>query len=215
MSMIKLANILLENRLEEDYPTNWNAEEFAKLSSFNQRVQYSEKNLQRISSGSSRIVYKIDDTKVLKLAKNKRGIAQNEVEIDFSNDYMWDGLVAEIFNHNPLGLWVEMELATKLTPSIFKQVTGLDFKAYGESLRYYEQEQISRGKIRMSKPESYDEMWENEFGSDIFNLVGSYDIPVGDLTRLSTYGVVNRDGSPKVVMIDYGLNRDVYDGFYK
>jgi hypothetical protein len=213
--MIKLANILLENRLEEDYPTNWNAEEFAKLSSFNQRVQYSEKNLQRISSGSSRIVYKIDDTKVLKLAKNKRGIAQNEVEIDFSNDYMWDGLVAEIFNHNPLGLWVEMELATKLTPSIFKQVTGLDFKAYGESLRYYEQEQISRGKIRMSKPESYDEMWENEFGSDIFNLVGSYDIPVGDLTRLSTYGVVNRDGSPKVVMIDYGLNRDVYDGFYK
>jgi hypothetical protein len=67
----------------------------------------------------------------------------------------------------------------------------------------------------MSKPESYDEMWENEFGSDIFNLVGSYDIPVGDLTRLSTYGVVNRDGSPKVVMIDYGLNRDVYDGFYR
>jgi hypothetical protein len=213
--MIKLTNILLENRLEEDYPTNWNADEFAKLSSFNQRVQYAEKNLQRISSGSSRIVYKIDDTKVLKLAKNKRGIAQNEVEIDFSNDYMWDGLVAEIFNHNPLGLWVEMELATKLTPSIFKQITGLDFKAYGESLRYYEQEQTSRGKIRMSKPESYDEMWENEFGSDIFNLVGSYDIPVGDLTRLSTYGVVNRDGSPKVVMIDYGLNRDVYDGFYK
>ena len=26
MSMIKLTNILLENRLEEDYPTNWNAD---------------------------------------------------------------------------------------------------------------------------------------------------------------------------------------------
>ena len=207
--MIKITDIVLE-----DYPTNWNAEEFSKLSSFNQRVQYAEKNLTRISSGSSRIVYKIDEAKVLKLAKNKKGIAQNEVEIDFSNDYMWDGLVAEIFNHDPNGLWVEMELATKLTPSIFKQVTGLDFKEYGECLRYYEQEQTSRGRIRMSKPESYDEMWENEFGSDIFNLVGSYDIPVGDLTRLSTYGVVNRDNDLSVVMIDYGLTEDVYSSYY-
>jgi hypothetical protein len=212
---MKLLKILTENYLEEEYPSTWNAEEFAKLSSFNQRVQYAEKNLQRISSGSSRIVYKIDDTKVLKLAKNKKGIAQNEVEIDFSNDYMWDGLVAEIFNHDPNGLWVEMELATKLSPSIFKQVTGLDFKEYGECLRYYEQEQTSRGRIRMSKPDSYDDMWENEFGSDIFNLVGSYDIPVGDLTKLSTYGVVKGEGNPKVVMIDYGLNKEVYDGFYK
>ena len=212
--MIKLLKILTETYLEEDYPSTWNADEFAKLPSFTKRVEYAQKNLQRISSGSSRIVYKIDDTKVLKLAKNKKGLAQNEVEIGFSNDYMWDGLVAEVFNYDENNLWVEMELAKKLTSSLFKQITGLDFKEYGDCLRYYEQEQSPRRGFRVSKPESYDDMWENEFGSEMFNLVGSFDIPVGDLTRLSTYGVVNRGNDLSVVMIDYGLTEEVYSNYY-
>ena len=91
----QLKNII-QKELEEDYPINWNVEDFKKLNSFNKRIQYCEEKLTRISSGSSRIVYKIDESKVLKLGKNKKGIAQNEAEIDFSNDYMWDGITAEI-----------------------------------------------------------------------------------------------------------------------
>ena len=212
---MKLLKILTENYLEEEYPLTWNAEEFAKLSSFNQRVQYAERNLQRISSGSSRIVYKIDDTKVLKLAKNKKGIAQNEVEIDFSKDYMWDGIVAEIFNYDPNNLWLEMELARKLTANEFKNITGLTFEDYCAGLRYYESLQKPKRGVNYSQPETYDDMWENEFAYEILNTVGSYDIPVGDLCRTSTYGVVSRDGGNAVVMIDYGLTNDVYTGFYK
>jgi hypothetical protein len=212
---MKLSDILLESRLEEYYPTNWNVEEFKKLTSFNQRISYCEDNLIRISSGSSRVVYKIDETKVLKLAKNKKGIAQNEVEIDFSKDYMWDGIVAEIFNYDPNNLWLEMELARKLTANEFKTITGLTFEDYCAGLRYYESLQKPKGGINYSQPETYDDMWENEFSYEILNTVGSYEIPVGDLCRLSTYGVVNRGGGNSVVMIDYGLTNDVYTGFYK
>ena len=206
---MKLSDIVLE-----DYPTNWNVEEFKKLTSFNQRIQYCERNLTRISSGSSRVVYKIDETKVLKLAKNKKGIAQNEVEIDFSNDYMWDEIVAKIFNYDPNNLWLEMELARKLTANEFKSITGLTFEEYCAGLRYYESLQKPKRGINYSQPEGYDDMWENEFADEILNIVGSYDIPVGDLCRTSTYGVVSRDGVNKVVMIDYGLTGEVYNSYY-
>ena len=206
---MKLSDIVLE-----DYPSNWNVEEFKKLTSFNQRIQYCEDNLTRISSGSSRVVYKIDETKVLKLAKNKKGIAQNEVEIDFSNDYMWDEIVAKIFNYDPDNLWLEMELARKLTTNEFKSITGLTFEEYCAGLRYYESLQKPKRGINYSEPEGYDDMWENEFAYEILNIVGSYDIPVGDLCRTSTYGVVSRDGGNKIVMIDYGLTGEVYNSYY-
>ncbi len=206
-----------QKELEEDYPTNWDVEEFKKLTSFSQRVQYCQDRLQRISSGSARIVYKIDDTKVLKLAKNKKGLAQNQTEIDFSNDYMWDGLVAEIIESDENALWVEMELARKVTPKIFQEVTGLNFDEYCDSLRYYHSQATNRKNMYTpsTKPESYDDMWENEYGYGMLNLVGSYDLPIGDLCRLSTYGVVNRNGQNEIVMIDYGLTKSVYDSYYK
>lgn len=216
MSMIKLTNILLENRLQEDYPTNWNAEEFAKLSSFNQRVQYAERNLQRISSGSSRIVYKIDDTKVLKLAKNKKGLAQNEVEIDFSNDYMWDGMIAEIFNYDENGLWVEMELARKVTPKIWDSIIGIPIEELHKSARFVDQQKNPRKyQYHFTRPQRMDEVYDNEFTSNILDLIGNYDIGPGDFGRLSTYGLVKRNGQDNIVIIDYGLTNDVYDSYYK
>jgi GNAT superfamily N-acetyltransferase len=215
-SMVRYPKETKQMDIEEEYPTNWNVEEFSKLKSFNQRIQYCEKNLLRISSGSSRVVYKIDETKVLKLAKNKKGLAQNEVEIDFSNDYMWDGLVAEIFNYDENNLWTEMELARKVNPKMFQEVTGLNFDEYCDNLRYYDSQQGNRkNTYKPTKPESYDDMWENEYGSGMLNLVGSYDLPVGDLCRLSTYGVVSRNSQNDIVMIDYGLTKDVYDSYYR
>ena len=42
-------------------------------------MEYAEANLQHISSGSSRVIYKSGD-KAIKLAKNDRGVAQNKAE---------------------------------------------------------------------------------------------------------------------------------------
>lgn len=207
---------LIKKDLEEEYPPTWNIDEFKKLNSFNKRVQYCERNLQRISSGSSRIVYKIDDTKVLKLAKNKRGLAQNEVEIEYSEDYMWDGIVAKIFDYDQNNLWVEMELARKVSPKKFHEIVGFPFEQYCQAILYHEDEQKpqSRNRIKRSKPEMYHEMWDNEFMYSIFDIIGSYDFPAGDLCKLNSYGLVNRNGQDDIVLIDYGLTNDVYDSYY-
>lgn len=208
---------LVQRNIEEDYPTNWNIDEFKNLKSFNQRIQYCEKNLQRISSGSSRIVYKIDDTKVLKLAKNKKGLSQNETEIMYSEDYMMDDIVAQIFDHDENNLWLEMELARRVTPSLFQNIVGFSFEEYVDGIWYQEDNlRPKRSMLKRPKPERIDEMWENDFVSRMFDLMGSYDnFSSGDLTKLSTYGVVKRDGNDSIVLIDYGLTDEVFDTHYR
>jgi hypothetical protein len=58
---------------EMAYPTNFSLEEFSQIRSFKGRVDYCEQRLQRLGSGSSRIAYKVDDEKCLKIAKNQKG----------------------------------------------------------------------------------------------------------------------------------------------
>jgi hypothetical protein len=208
---------LIKRDIEEEYPVAWNVEEFKKLNSFNERIQYCKTNLTRISSGSSRIVYKIDDTKVLKLAKNKKGLAQNKVEIVYSQDYMMDDIVAKVFNYDENNLWLEMELARKLTPALFYKIVGFTFDDYVDGMRHHGDELKPEGSyFKTPAPDNNQEMWENDFISRIFVMMGSYDnIEFGDLAASSSYGVVKRDGEDTVVMVDYGLTTDVLNTYYK
>jgi hypothetical protein len=207
---------LIQRDIEEDYPLSWDIEEFKKLNSFNKRIKYCEQNLQRISSGTSRIVYKIDETKVLKLAKNEKGIAQNNTEINFSEDYLWDMVVAKLFDHDEDGLWVEMELARKVTTSIWNNIVGIPIDIFRDGTRFMEQQKGSLKTLyRLKEPERMEELYENDFTSTILDLIANYDVGSGDFGKLSTYGLVNRDGKDEIVIIDYGLTNEVYDSYYK
>jgi hypothetical protein len=170
--------------IEEDYPENFSLEEFKKLTSFKKRLEYCNKNLQRISSGSSRALYKIDEEKVLKLAMNQKGIAQNEQEIILSNYYDISDIVAHVFDKDDKNnTWLEMELARKLTLGDFKRITGFDFKDFDATIHnYYLDAVLHRNDFRKEvDKEISQEMWENEFTYSILNFIGSYQIPAGDL----------------------------------
>jgi len=209
-----IQKLLRESLVGEDYPSSWNIEEFKKLNSFAKRVEYCNTHLKRISSGSSRIVYMVDNEKVLKLAKNKKGLAQNEVEIEYSGYYDIEDIVAKVFESDENSLWVEMELAKKVTPNIFKSVVGVSFEDYAAAMHYHYHTNIKPSRYSPKKPENMDELWENEFTYSMLDFMANYDIPVGDLGRLSTYGLVKRDGHDTIVMIDYGLTHDVYGTYY-
>jgi len=208
---------LIEGLIDEDYPTNFSMEVFKGLKSFTQRVKYCEENLKRISSGSSRIVYMIDNIKVLKLAKNKKGLAQNEIEASYSKYHDLSDIVAHTFDYNEDNLWVEMELARRVSKSDFKRIVGYSFEDYCAAINNYYND-VNPSKYRANIPidkEIVTSMWENEFVYDIFNYIGNYGVPVGDLKRLNSYGIVNRGGSDSIVLIDFGLTNEVYDSYYK
>lgn len=214
--------ILKENLLDEDYPTSFDMEYFKNLPSFNARIKYCQQELSRISSGSSRIAYMVDDEKVLKLAKNQKGIAQNEVEIELGGNGWYSTALAQTIDSHPDALWVEMELARPVKIGDFKKYLKLDIEQISLYLNYYfyyqSNPQMGR-KIHYSKPsefnqEVYDWMWEDEFFQDVFGLIGDYNVPPGDFCRKNSYGIVKRNGEDTMVIIDYGLTSNVYDSYY-
>lgn len=212
---------IYEELMGEEYPLNWNIETFKSLRSFAQRIKYCEEHLQRISSGSARIVYKIDDEKVLKLAKNKKGLAQNELEAEYSKYGDLSDILARTFDAADDNTWVEMELARKVTPPIFKQVTGFNWDDYIKAMekQYYranpEKDRWGLANKKVIPDELDQQMWEDEFVYPMLNLLANYDIPVGDLVRTNSYGLVKRNGEDNIVLIDYGLNQENYDSYYK
>ena len=202
----------------EDYPSSFDMDTFKSLRSHSARNKYAAEHLNRISSGSSRIVYKIDDEKVLKLAKNDKGIAQNEVEIEYGQYSDIDDIVAKIFDYDEKdSLWVEMELANKVKKSDFKNIVGYSFEDIQKAIHNYgiDSGNANRvtGKYEMDKS-LLEDMWENEFMYEMFSFIGNYGVPIGDLKRLSSYGVVKRNGQDAIVLIDYGLTHDVYSSYY-
>ncbi len=211
-----IKNIIKESFIEEEYPESFDMEFFKTLKSFASRKKYCEQHLKRISSGSSRIVYLIDNDKVLKLAWNKKGIAQNEIESEYSNYHDLSDIIAKVFDAHPDNLWIEMELAKKLTPSLFKQVVGFNFNDYSAAIHnYYYNNNPSKYSYKIKVDDNLvSQMWEDEFVYDMFQYIGNYDVPVGDLTRLSSYGLVKRNGQDAIVLIDYGLSSDVYSSYY-
>jgi hypothetical protein len=207
--------------LNEDYPTAWNKEEFENMRSFNGKLKYAAKTLQKIATGSGRAVFKIDEQKVLKIAKNKKGLAQNAVESEpFLQQYSITAKVFDSSNHytnNTGPFWLEMELAKKVSKGRFKQLVGVGIdEMYQWIIFRVQTRKFPAAPPRTKADEKYAyEMDNNEFIIDIMSLIGDYDMQPGDMGRTSTYGEVIRDGKPTIVMVDFGLTRQVFQDWYR
>jgi hypothetical protein len=193
---------------EMAYPLAFNFEEFRAIRSFAGRLDYAKRTLLgKVGAGSGRAVFQIDNEKVLKVAMNAKGVAQNEAESDWGAQHY--DIIAKVFERDPEGTWLEMELAKRVSPSRFKQLTGITLDELIHWMRHTEG--IGYGKL---SPEEDERMNDNEFAADVAQFVADYAYPVpGDFGAKSTYGEVLRKGKPTVVIVDFGYNSDT-DAIY-
>jgi hypothetical protein len=212
----------VENQIfnvSEDYPASFNKQVFYGLKSFAARLKYCSDHLPKIAAGSGRVVFKIDEQTVLKLAKNPKGIAQNLQEAQIGRDSYFSSIVAQVINYDQDDKWIESELAKKVTPTRFKQLVGVDINTAGSYLRMREDEnKPKRGGYGYSHglaPELIEQLHENEFLVGVVDLMFNFNIMAADFTRLSSYGEVNREGHPTIVLVDYGLSDEVWQDHYE
>lgn len=210
-----------ENLEEMAYPMNFNLEQFSQLPSFAARVRYCNERLQKLGAGTARIAYKVDDEKVLKIAKNNKGIAQNTAECDWSrNEYECFAKIFEADTDNYT--WVEMEIARRAKPTDFKKILGISFKELVDIIyAIYNQYAYSGRKIgyiwfntSIENAEKLLEEWvysgKSEYLHDLYNYMLNYQpLMVQDWSRLANWGVVTRNGQEIPVIIDVGVNADV------
>ena len=179
---------------------------FAKLKTYIDSIA----DIEYLSSGTARYVYKLNDDKVLKLAKNPKGIAQNETEADWAlRNY---GVAAQWYDVAEESIWIESEFCKKAKITDFKKL-GYTFEYYCDCLRYYSGERSPNPYIHYSKPENYENTWDNDdLLSNMYHYIGDFDVPVGDLVRISSYGI---DHEGNIVLVDTGLNNEVFSNHYK
>jgi len=202
--------------LQEEYPQGFSLDQFKKIYSFAGKVKYATENLgSPIGQGSSRVVYRVDNTKVLKLAKSTKGKGQNEVEISWGNKTYYHDIIAKTFDADfDKNLWVEMELATRATRPDFKRLWGVDFKYLDMYLSNRDEEHHNRTKYYTLPPDIENEFDENEYIGELVGFMFDFNGMSGDLGNLSSYGIVNRPMGEYLVIIDYGFNNTVWKSYY-
>ena len=209
---------------------NYLYEELGKCRNFSQRVKTCDNLLSYIGSGTSRIVFGFNPYRndiVLKLAKNQKGVAQNDVEGQYwKNQYCCFPKVIETDEN---GLWIVVERSTgKLTKNLFKQLSGVSFElfmqlVYVNSYNYMDDRyrRIVSSFINQElkeKAKAYIQQvldsGEPEFVYDFLSFMDDTQPDwafICDLKGLRNWGVVNNHP----VIVDSGINDDVYQNFYR
>lgn len=205
--------------LEMAYPSSFSFEEFERISSYSGKIRYATQHLRRISSGSSRVIFKIDDEKVLKVAKNIKGLGQNNTEADwYLQEY---DVIAKVFERGDSikdegPFWIEMELAKRVPPKRFQELTGLSIQEVQNFLIWFKGvNHPVQGRAPYIEDELKNKVSENEWFGSLQSMIMDYDMEYpGDFGRLNSYGEVLRDGKPTIVLVDFGLSRQVWLNYY-
>lgn len=201
---------------QEQLPSSpFNVKDLKSIKSFAGRVKYIGSKLKKLGTGSSRSAYAIDDNTVLKIATNKKGVAQNEAEGDWGMHQMYD-ILPKLIDKDDEDIWLIMERATPIkNPTRFEELTHMSWVDYVACVNYEFARRISHGPLKMQKPAYFEKIWEDEekhsFFISISDMMVNFDMSAGDLVRMSSYGEVN--GHP--VLLDAGLTQGIFDEFYK
>lgn len=177
-----------------------------KMETYAARKKYAEANLKHLSSGSSRIVYLTPTKTIVKLAKNDKGIAQNQAEANpkMKSKYL-NPIISCAKNHS----WCETHYLDKITAKEFEEMTGLDFEDFDLAIRYGLRN-VS-GNTDKEKPENFEQVAKSDIYKEMKDIGDKFKLLPGDMARISSWGA--KDGKP--VLIDAGLTRDIFDKFYE
>lgn len=205
--------------LKEAMGENFSFEELKSIKSFKGRFDYCVRTLGPTQGrGSSRVVFQLSDDKVLKLALNQKGIAQNEAECDWGVQ-SYD-VVPEIFNESDTDnyYFLVSEYVLPATEEDFEQIFDFDFTTFCQCLVAFWKCYNPQGRCYISPMDNQSlEVLLNDSDdlNSFYNYMADYRVPIGDVIRIQNYGMTNRSGQPQIVLLDSGLNDDVWNKHYK
>jgi len=208
---MKIQELLQETPL----PADWDKSAVKSNTSFASRLRYAKERAKRIGGGSSRVAFEIEyegRPTILKIAKNKKGLAQNDYESSILDDNTLDiGIpMIDYDEENDPPTWIHTEKAEKMKLVQFRKFfNGMS----PDELMYVVRYLVGKEGIRVSPEDEdrYSEMMEdNETISSLVNVIGNYDISPNEFSMLSNWGIYK--GEP--VLIDVGGSSQVISQHY-
>lgn len=206
----------IQTLIKEAANEQFDVDYLKNLKTFKDKVNYCKLTLgSPIGNGSSRMVFQIDDNKVLKLSKNTKGLSQNDFEYDVFLSSS-DILVPIVFYADDNDSFIISEFVLPAKKQDFPKCVGLTFEEFILFLRRADYERNgTRSYMPKMEYKQFIQLLENdEWFHEIYEAIGNLDLSVADLMSLRNLGLTVRDGKPQIVLLDCGLNPSIYDNFY-
>lgn len=160
-----------------------------------------------ISKGSSRAVFQIDDTRVLKLAFNMKGVAQNKAEATLYNQATDKKFMPIVYNDSDMEnyFYVISEYVLPAEYEDFKKVVGIPF--------YLLESFISNNKLE-SAMKSYEDVPKVHELLQYLITMSNMGVDIFDWAVISNWGLTKRNGREAIVTLDNGFTNSVANNFY-
>jgi hypothetical protein len=197
-------------------PTDWDPTALGHDKSFKSRLEYALQRARRLGGGSARVAFIIEDNgrpTVLKIAKNRKGLVQNQAEADILDDgYIGKlDIVIPLVDYDKTSrepVWIQTELAQKIRePGLCKM---LKCKSLTQLIGYTN---YLIGGINGDKWKTVPTVLENngfseqdietfkEYASELGDLVSSSGALIVDFQHASNWGIYN--GRPVIIDVGY------------
>lgn len=173
----------------------------------------------KIGSGSSRRVWALDKNTVIKMAKNEKGIAQNLAELRVFEKA--PERVAKIKWYHPKGYYLIVERCTSLNRFLEDKDVNIDADDFSNYVdincnKKYTVENVEKIVKKFVK-ENQDEA---KYKPAVFKMLAK------QIKELATFIWKNKiddiyddqlgvNKTGKIVLLDYGMDKEVWEKFYK
>lgn len=177
--------------------------ELSSLKDFDDRIKLAEKHFKKLGTGSARVVFKISDDLILKIAYNDKGIAQNDIEgkLDLQTPCAANVVVAD-----PKGKWLIMHFTENMNKEEFKKIIGVGFDAFVNCLFYT----FNNESDAFPKPKDIEHIRKLPLFHCLSQMIIDGSLLIGDIDKPSSFGIKDN----KVLIRDFGFNKDVFKEYY-
>ena len=160
-----------------------------------------------IGNGSSRAVFQIDDTRVLKLATNIKGVAQNKAEVAVYNQTADKAFMPIIYNDSDMEnyFYVISEYVLPADEEDFEYVLGVSF----DTLR-----EIIYDRTMETVIDEYDNLPNFQKLLQYIENMHDDGINIDDWHNINNWGLAKRNGKAIMVTLDNGFTNNVANNFY-
>ncbi len=174
--------------------------QLAALPALAEKLRFAKANFKRKGEGSSRIVYTYGQY-VIKLAKDRFGVASNRYEYGFYKENPHYPLAKVVARSRDFHLIVSQALKP-VTPAMFKKAVGVRWQDF---MQWHENSfMLAKGKFFMFPaidPAIDGRLSQSEFAQKILRIAIKTDLARGDLARSTSYGL---DKEGVLRLLDYG-----------
>ena len=155
---------------------------------------YCDSNFKKIGKGSARTVYELNDKAVLKIANNKKGIAQNNTEISISNSQKYNDIISDIYEFSKKGTYIVSQKCKPLSDKEFNDITSLQLHGFLYYLRH---------NLTWDGP-------KNILFYKVSDMIRDFDLNRYDISDDTSWGIFDN----RIVLVDYGMSNDIAKKMY-